>query len=320
MPKSELFTRAGSYRSSDVRFSVTDYLESETIVGGQRTVQAPRQQSPALAQNPNTWKRRIPQLSKRVTSNILLPLIIVVFTAIASVKHGPVRVYWSLGAFVVVALTGVINYGKDRTGATLRDATLRLRVEYATVLNDTGQPLITALGNVAAAGTPTDAKRELAVLVDRAVSLAQTEIARSSSSRTRAAFYCIKGAGLQRQVYHGWTGSDAPRREFVRDRSEHDNEVIRFAYGENALLVKDLENHPPPHFVDFRGRSYKSFVSVPVRAGNKSFGLLTADSDTAYALSEIERGFLILIAGALGAGMAHVEALESQRGSGQTQP
>jgi GAF domain-containing protein len=64
--------------------------------------------------------------------------------------------------------------------------------------------------------------------------------------------------------------------------------------------------------MDFRGRSYKSFVSVPVRAGNKSFGLLTADADRAYALTEVERGFLILIAGALGAGMAHVEAVEAK--------
>jgi hypothetical protein len=39
---------------------------------------------------------------------------------------------------------------------------------------------------------------------------------------------------------------------------------------------------------------------------------LTADSDQPYALTEIERGFLIVIAGALAAGMAHVDTLESK--------
>jgi hypothetical protein len=290
------------------------------MVSGQQTVRAPEQQIPAHSPNSNTKKIRAWRLSNRIVTNILLPLLLAVFTAIAAVERGPIRVYWSLGAFVVVVLTGVINYSKDRTTAALREDALSLRIEQATVLNDTGKPLIVALGNVTAAATTTEARRQLAVLVDRTVSLAQTEIARFSNSRTRAAFYCIKGKSLQRQAYHCWAGSDAPRREFVSGRSEHDNEVIRFSKGENSLLVKDLENQPPPHFADFRGRSYKSFVSVPVRAGIMSFGLLTADSDKAYGLSEVERGFLILIAGALGAGMAHVEALESQRRSGQAQP
>ncbi len=236
----------------------------------------------------------------------------VVTGAIAAVNHGPIRVYWSLGSFVALFLNGLISYNKDRTGAAIRDAVIRIRTDLATALNDTGQPLVVALGNVTATDSIVDAQRELAVLIDKSVSLAQTELARSSSSKTRAAFYCIEGDHLVRKTYRGWSGANAPRREFIQGRSEHDNEVIRFVHGENALLVEDLENFPPPHFEDFRGRSYKSFVSIPVRAGSKCFGLLTADSDRAYALTVVERGFLILIAGALGAGVAHVEAIEAK--------
>lgn len=254
-----------------------------------------------------------------MTRNIILPVIIVSTTAIASVKHGPVRVYWSLGVFAAVLLTGLANYNRDRTTAVVRDEAIRSKTDLATALNDTGQPLVVALGNVTATESTEDARREVAVLIDRAVSLAQTELSRSSASRTRSAFYCFDGKQLVRKSHHAWAGSEAPRRDFVPDRTEHDNEVIRFAHGENALLVKDLENNPPPHFADPKGRSYKSLVSVPVRAGSKSFGLLTADAVSAYAFTEIEQGFMILIAGALGAGVAHVEALESKEQAGKVQ-
>lgn len=252
---------------------------------------------------------RLSKLS-RIATNVVLPLVIVTTTAIAAIKHGPVRVYWSLGTFFAVLAMGVINYNKDRVASTIRDEAIRARTDLATALNDTGQPLVVALGNVTASNTPEHAKRALAVLVDRAVSLAQTELGRSSDSKTRSAFYRLENDRLVRDNFHGWTGSSAPRREFVTGKSEHDDEVMKFSHGENALLVRDLENNPPPHFVDCKGRSYKSFVSVPVRAGNRSFGLLTADADRAYALTEVDRGFLILIAGALGAGIGHVEAIE----------
>jgi hypothetical protein len=266
----------------------------------------------AIPENPRSWQSLWRSRISRATTNVILPLVAVTTTAIAAVKHGPVRVYWSLGTFFGVLVIGLISYNKDRTSAVIREDAIRSRTDLATALNDTGQPLVAALGNVTAADLPEDARREIAVLLDRAVSLAQTEMGSSSSSRTRAAFYCIEGDRLVRKSFHGWAGSDAPRTEFVQGRSEHDNEVIRFAHGENALLVQDLENNPPPHFSDFRGRSYKCFVSVPVRAGRKSFGLLTADADQAFALTEVERGFMILIAGVLGAGMAHVDAIESK--------
>jgi hypothetical protein len=263
-----------------------------------------------LVERRRVWRLR----ASGVTRNIILPLIIVLTTAIAAVNHGPVRVYWSLGTFVAIFLTGLVNYNRDRVATTAREEAIRSKTDLATVLNDAGQPLVVALGSVTATRSVEDARREVAVLVDRAVSLAQTALGRSSSSRTRATFYRIEGNRLVRKSYHGWTGCEAPRRDFVGGRSDHENEAIRIARGENALLVKDLPNHPPPHFADATGRPYQSFVSVPVRAGNISLGLLTADADRAYALTEIEEGFMILIAGALGAGVAHVEAIESTGG------
>lgn len=242
-------------------------------------------------------------------ANVVLPVVIATATAIAGVNHGSAKVYWYLGAILGLSINGVISYTKDRAASAVRDAAIRTETDLATGLNDTGRPLVVALANVTACESPEDARREVAVLIDRAVSLAQTALGSTSDSGTRAAYYCIEGNRLERKLWHGWTGSTAPRMEFVNGRSDHDDEVIRFAHGENALLVQDLENHPPPRFVDNKGRVYKSFVSVPVRAGSKTYGLLTADSDRAYALTGIDQGFMILIAGVLAAGVAHVEAV-----------
>jgi putative methionine-R-sulfoxide reductase with GAF domain len=249
---------------------------------------------------------------RRAASNVLLPLVIAITTAIAATKHGPVRVYWCLGAFLALLVNGVISYTKDRNTRAIRDDAIRARTDSATALNDTGQPLVVALGNVTSAKTPADARQAIAVLLDRAVSLARSEVGRLSQCKTRAAFYSFEGDKLVRKIYYGWNGCTAPRKEFVSGHSDHDNEVIKFAEGEDALLVKDLENKPPAYFADCKGRCYKSFVSVPVRAGTKSYGLLTADADQPYALTEVDRGFLILIAGTLGAGLAHVDVVEGR--------
>jgi hypothetical protein len=259
-----MVAQASSMANNADNGSIAMYpCEQFDIVGAVVTVGGRAKQARALASGraAEIARRRIaaPWLSQ-LTTNVLLPLVIVVTTAIAAVKHGPTRVYWSLGTFVAVFVIGLISYNKDRTSAAIRDEAIQSRTELATALNDTAQPLVVALGNVTAADSVDEAKENVAVLIDRAVSLAQTELARSSDSRTRSALYCIEGNRLVRRVYHGWNGADAPRREFVRGRSEHDDEVIRFVHGENALLVEDLENHPPPHFIDFRGRSYKSFV------------------------------------------------------------
>jgi hypothetical protein len=249
---------------------------------------------------------------RRALSTVILPVVMTATTIMASLEHGPVRVYWSIGIAAAVLINGVISFAKDRNAVTVREQAIGLRTALATGLNDTGGPLIAAVGRVAAAGKPESARAAMEALADRAVSLAQKGLGSQAECKTRATLYLFEGSKLVRKYYACWSGAHAPRQEWVRGHSDHDDEVIKFAYGEDALLVEDLENKPPPHFIDAAGRCYKSFVSVPVRAGDKSFGLLTADADCAYALNDVDRGFLILIAEAVGAGLAHVEVVEAQ--------
>jgi putative methionine-R-sulfoxide reductase with GAF domain len=245
----------------------------------------------------------------RLASNVILPIVVTITAAIGTINHGVAAVYWYIGTVVGLLINGLIGYNKDHSSSSGRQAAIKSAAELATERNNMWRPVVAALGNVTYAAIPEEARRELWALIDRTVGLVQTELASSSKSQTRAAFYSIEQDKLVRKIWHGWNGCRAPRTEFVQGRTVHDDEVIKCANSEDAQFVDDLEHNPPAHFIDFKGRSYKSFISVPVRAGDRSYGLLTADSDRAYALTGNDRGFLILIAGALGAGLAHVAAV-----------
>jgi GAF domain-containing protein len=206
----------------------------------------------------------------------------------------------------------MITVLKERNETAAREEAIRARIDLGTALITAGQPLVAALGDVASTDTPEDARAKVMVLLHSAVSLARSETGRWQHCRMRAAFYRFDGDDrLVREVYRGYAASHAPRQDFLQGRSAHDTDVIQVARGENARLVPDLENHPPDNFIDYRDRCYKSFVSVPVRAGNKSFGLLTADADRPFALTALDEGYLILIAGAMGSGLAHLAAIEA---------
>ena len=148
-----------------------------------------------------------------------------------------------------------------------------------------GKPLVHALGNVAASKNPDAAKASLEVLIDKSVSLVQTVVCSESECKRRTSFYVFDGDRLVRRAQATWAGARASRHDWIPGRSGHDNEVLQFAHGEDARLVEDLERVSPPYFIDPKGRCYKSFAAVPVRAGNASYGLLTADADRAHALT-----------------------------------
>jgi GAF domain-containing protein len=242
---------------------------------------------------------------------VVLPIASAVTTAVAAVNHGSDRVYWSIGAVAAIAGTATINVLKERRAVVTRKNVEQIKTELAITLADIGLPLVTALGSVNSAQSLDDATASISVLIDSSVSLAQTQLGHQGDvpCRIRAAYYEFDGDKLTRNNYHTWAGAKPPRIDFDTGRSDHDNDVIKLARGEEVRFIRNLKNEPLPFCSDSDKRSYKSFISVPVRAGKKSFGLLTADSDTAYTLTNADQGFLILVAGILAAGLAHVEAI-----------
>ncbi len=209
-------------------------------------------------------------------------------------------------------------------GVALLGQYLSLRAEVATrvsvqqslrgvALTRTAQPLITALGEVAAAKDEQARRQAAETLVNKAVGIAQTVCGRSTESRprTRSMFYELRSdERLERRAHEGQYDK-LPRPDFDAQRSENDRRVVELAKGETVLLVNDLDSAPPDHFADYKGRPYKCYIAVPVRAGGRSFGILMIDSDVPNSLTDVDVGYAILLAGLVGAGLAMADTSSS---------
>jgi transcriptional regulator with GAF, ATPase, and Fis domain len=226
---------------------------------------------------------------------IAFPITVAVASAAAGGTHGTARVLWTLTAIAGTAGTAVVAVRKERQAAAAE-------ANITTRLNEAGAPLLEALGTLTSARTDEARAAALDVLIHRAVDIAHQQCGRRS--KRRAVLYTLNGDRLDRRAYAG-RQSNAPRRLFHRPATAHDAEAIRLAHSEEVLIVNDLHTDPPPHFVDAKGRSYRSFIAVPIRAADAPYGLLTLDADRPDALTTADKGHLILIAGVLAAGFAH---------------
>jgi hypothetical protein len=236
----------------------------------------------------------------RFAPPVLLPIFAVVTAVLAAVRHGPVRVYWALAALVATLGTALFAIVRDRHAEAADSAALAARTAAVTHLSEVGQPLLAALGDVAGATDPYDRRAALDVLVAIVIDVAKSECGQGN---VRSVYYQLSGDRLERRRFGG-RQEHVPRKQFVAGSTEHDNEVIRLARGHEPVLVEDLENAPPPHFLDSEGRTYRSFVACPIRAGETSFGMISVDSDIGYGFTELDRARLALLAGVLAAGLA----------------
>jgi hypothetical protein len=250
---------------------------------------------------------------------VLLPITSAVTIAIAAVHHGPVRVYWSIATVAAIGASATLSVIKERRSKSVDKTTEQVKAELATKLADMGNALLTLLSDVTSTTKIDEATAAIKVLIDRSVSLAQNQLGNQTNIKchVRAAYYQFDDGNknLVRNNYHTSAGDKPPRPRFVGGGSDHDDDVIRLALGEDVRFVRDLENELLPYSPDSGTRPYKTLISVPVRVGNSSYGLLTADSDVTYSLTSADKGFLILFAGTLAAGLAHLEAV---RGAAQS--
>lgn len=234
----------------------------------------------------------------------VLPVVSVVTAAVAAVNHGAVRVYWILGTVAVTAGTALYNALKERRGRRLQADAIEAKARLATALTSSGEPLIAALGRVSAADTPAKRDSAIDVLRSRIVDVARTQCGTGTRTEIRSVFYAFDSAqNLKRSEVCG-REYNAARPQFLANHDDHDSSAIAIARGEKAVLVEDLPKSPPAGFEGADSKSYKTFISVPVRAGDRSYGLLTVDSPEAGSLTKVDRGYMILLAGLLGAGLA----------------
>lgn len=85
--------------------------------------------------------------------------------------------------------------------------------------------------------------------------------------------------------------------------TEHGDYVIEKVLSDEADFYPNLDEEAPPGF-NVRNVEYKTFISVPVVAGNTAYGALTADTRKAGDLSDVDVDFMYVLAGLVATAMA----------------
>lgn len=241
--------------------------------------------------------------------SVLLPVLAAATSSVAGAHHGPVRVYWTLGAIASTLGVALSNVIKEIRAKATKLASANAQQKLRVTLAEASMPLVTALGRVAASKDPGKLKEAVKVLLERAVSTTRAQCGSGTRESYRSTFYSLVGKKLERVIYEGREGSSTPRMKFDPNGDEDDDAraAVRLAMSEEVLLVKDLHNEAPSYIANPNNKSYRTMLSVPVNANHKHFGLLTLDSPEGGTINDIDKKYSILIAGVLGVGLAQLE-------------
>jgi GAF domain-containing protein len=250
----------------------------------------------------------------------LFTITAVASASLATVSERPTRV--TLVVVCVIAILSDFLLGKVTLirAEVAADKTVEQALQ-GVALTRTAQPLITVLGDVVAAKSDTERRNAMDVLMRLTVGIARTVCGQSLDRRTetRATFYELESdTRVVKRAYEGSPGAKPPRDAFDGSKSINEKRVIELAKGDRALVVNDLDAAPPEFFSDYRGRPYKSYIAVPVRAGERAFGVLMIDSSMPNSLTDVDVGYAILLAGILGSGLAAAETSEPRIELGAT--
>jgi hypothetical protein len=233
----------------------------------------------------------------------LLPAAITASSALAGASKGQAKTNLILLAIFCTLSVSSWNVYKEIQSTKAANS---VRV-LAQLFSRTGAPLVSLLGSIAAEENLESRRADTNTLIVKILGIAHLECGHQGARRgtTRATFYRFTTAErLDRYRIGEGRHWRAPRPDFDANRDENDRKVIEIAMGENYLLVEDVDNAAPEFFRDYQGRDYRCFLMVPVRAGGRSYGFLSVDSDEIYSLTKIDVGYVTLMSALLGAAMS----------------
>jgi hypothetical protein len=221
---------------------------------------------------------------------------------LAGTSHGNSRIGWIVVNLLSVASATVVQAIEQRRRERERQAAEIVAVDMRVAMNDALDPIVRQLGRIATAG-----RRERDELREQTIPM----ILYSASlligpERVRACWFRL----------HSWRGrrrlrpelsegrADALRTEFVEGTPSGDS-VFELLTHNMHRFCEDVLISPPPGWDPKHPHEYRTFISVPVVAGNTAFGLLTVDSLLPGDLTEGDVPLLRLLAGLLADALAY---------------
>ncbi|MBA2552173.1 MAG: GAF domain-containing protein [Geodermatophilaceae bacterium] len=199
-----------------------------------------------------------------------------------------VQVVSAVAAFAVPTAERVRRDRRRRAAEALE---LSARTELRLAMNDALDPVVRQIGRIATAavGPERDALREQAIPF---VLTAATQVI--GPDRTRACWFVLESGPprlLQPVASVGRAGP--PRTEFVTGTPRGDAALAMIERDEQ-YFCRDVDEEPPLGWVSSGSHEYRTFVAVPVTAGNTAFGMLTIDAPNAGDLTGDDAGLLRL--------------------------
>lgn len=187
------------------------------------------------------------------------------------------------GAALTLVAVGLPAVEQWRHRRFLRSAQLgaeEARARLRTTFNDVLDPIVLHLGKVAIAEPERqpELRAQAITLVLNSAILLIRDRQHTGDARARACWYELTGAGPRqlRPSHHIGRGI-APTTVFVEGVSEG-AEVFGALDRGAGRFFEDVGTRPPPGWDNTARRTYKTFITMPVRAESQCYGMLALDS------------------------------------------
>lgn len=247
--------------------------------------------------------------ASRLLLVVALPLL-TIGTGIQSVTgEGELRPYYIASAITLAFVMSRLSAqrAREETASDMGRLAVRSAIAAALATDQASRAITTVDAKPTENTTKGEAETALIeTILNRAASLCgrSTEV----EGNSRAVFYRLTDSGML--TLAGWKGRSgrSPRRLFDPARNANDRGVLEIAKGEDVLLVRDVDAAPVDYFEDYEGREYKSTITVPVRCEGRAYGILAVDSNKVNAFSDVDVGFMMLLATNLARGIAEIES------------
>lgn len=221
---------------------------------------------------------------------------------LAGTTQGDARIAWIAVNLLSVAAAAAVQSIEQRRRERERQAAEIVAVDMRVAMNDALDPIVRQIGRIAlASGRKRDELREQTIpMVLYSASLL------IGPDRVRACWFRLhEGRGPRRLRPELSEGrADALRTEFVQGTPSGDS-VLELLSRNIHRFCPDVMASPPPGWDPSHPHEYRTFISVPVVAGDTAFGLLTVDSALPGDLTDGDIPLLRLLAGLLADAMAY---------------
>jgi transcriptional regulator with GAF, ATPase, and Fis domain len=251
---------------------------------------------------------RIPP-KRRLYITTSLGVVSVALVALSSAEAGEdgrFKPWWIVLGIVMsvvgAAVPGYEQIRKERQRKTAERAAIDAAVDMRVTINDALDPIVRQLGRIATAPSRQERGnlREAAVLMilDSATQLIKGE-------RVRACWFRMVEGKPRQLVPADYVGrADAPDTIFEEGTPEGDSVFQMIRHNEH-IQSSDVDRDPPKGWHGSSEHGYRSFVAVPVVAGQTPYGMLTVDAMNVGGVSRSEVPFVRLLAGLLADAIAY---------------